>query len=73
MSPGEERTKTFEQARELSASVFPPVAYVPALTPERWQSGLSYLTRNQACPKGYRGFESHPLRHAPQSEATAKI
>jgi hypothetical protein len=34
---------------------------VPA--PERWQSGLSYLTRNQACPKGYRGFESHPLRH----------
>ena len=30
--------------------------------PEGWQSGLSYLTRNQACPKGYRGFESHPLR-----------
>ncbi len=30
--------------------------------PERWQSGLLYLTRNQACPQGYRGFESHPLR-----------
>ena len=22
-----------------------------------------YRTRNAACPRGYRGFESHPLRH----------
>jgi formylglycine-generating enzyme required for sulfatase activity len=32
---------------------------------ERWQSGLTRLTRNQVWPKGHRGFESHPLRHLP--------
>ena len=30
---------------------------------ERWQSGRTYRTRNAAYPRGYRGFESHPLRH----------
>jgi hypothetical protein len=59
--------------RRFSASVFNLPAYVHASCPskprrrsgppERWQSGLLYLTRNQACPQGYRGFESLPLRH----------
>ena len=31
-------------------------------TPERWQSGRMYLTRNQAYVRTYRGFESLPLR-----------
>jgi hypothetical protein len=31
-------------------------------TKERWQSGRMYLIRNQAYPRGYRGFESHFLR-----------
>ena len=35
----------------------------PSGPPERWQSGRMRLTRNQVCPQGYRGFESHPLRH----------
>ena len=35
---------------------------LPRSEPERWQSGRLYLTRNQACPQGYRGFESLPLR-----------
>ena len=34
-------------------------------TPERWQSGRMYLTRNQAYVQTYRGFESHPLRQGP--------
>ena len=38
---------------------------------ERWQSGLSYLTRNQAYPKGYRGFESLPLRQSLPSQGLA--
>ena len=33
---------------------------------ERWQSGLSHLTRNQECSQGHRGFDSHPLRHFPR-------
>ena len=39
--------------------------FLPSRLPasERWQSGRLYLTRNQACPQGYRGFESLPLRH----------
>jgi hypothetical protein len=41
--------------------------FLPSRLPasERWQSGRLYLTRNQACPQGYRGFESLPLRHLP--------
>ena len=30
---------------------------------ERWLSGRKHRTRNAAYPQGYRGFESHPLRH----------
>ena len=40
----------------------PPVFRVrPAL--ERWLSGRKHRTRNAAYLEGYRGFESHPLRH----------
>ena len=31
---------------------------------ERWLSGRKHRTRNAACGQPYRGFESHPLRHA---------
>ena len=32
---------------------------------ERWLSGRKHRTRNAAYLEGYRGFESHPLRHNP--------
>src|SRR3954465_1007105 len=31
---------------------------------ERWLSGRKHRTRNAAYGQPYRGFESHPLRHA---------
>src|SRR6188768_2500805 len=36
---------------KISASVLLGGAYVAPLVTEGWQSGLSYLTRNQACRK----------------------
>ena len=42
-----------------------PPASVSCLA-ERWLSGRKHRTRNAACPRGYPGFESLPLRHAPR-------
>lgn len=36
----------------------------PTSKAERWLSGRKHRTRNAAYGQPYRGFESHPLRHA---------
>jgi hypothetical protein len=46
-----------------------PLVSAPLLGPrklERWLSGRKHRTRNAAYLYGYRGFESHPLRHGSQ-------
>ncbi len=60
LRPGLQRA---ERACETAAS---PLASAPLLGPrktERWLSGRKHRTRNAAYLYGYRGFESHPLRH----------
>ncbi len=44
--------------------------FVPA---ERWQSGRMHRTRNAAYLQGYRGFESHPLRHGELSRLNFRV
>jgi hypothetical protein len=62
--PPAEEARPMERTRPETFGFRFDALFLPSSLPasERWQSGRLYLTRNQACPQGYRGFESLPLR-----------